>query len=178
MAAYILISVLFAAGAVANFFGEPVNVTEGTACLTISLAMLGMLAWVWTSHRRAEDTLRWLIANKDRLSDEADFFNDAPVFDKTISKKSKLSSFRVVTSAFLFTSVDELGLEFRTGIWAGLFATAWTLIFGWWGLPWGPVRTIQALIHNCTGGKRISAAGAIISAESGWNFETGKRRRP
>lgn len=176
MAAYILISVIFAAGAVTTFFGEPLNATGGTACLAISLSMLGMLGWVWTSHRRAEKTLRWLVANKDRLTDKPEFFNDAPVFDKTISKKSKLRSFQVVTSAFLFTSVDELGLEFRTGIWAGLFASTWTLIFGWWGLPWGPIRTIQALIHNCTGGNNISAAGAIISEETGWDFKTGKRR--
>jgi hypothetical protein len=28
------------------------------------------------------------------------------------------------------------------------------MLFGWWGLPWGPIRTIAALIINGSGGNR------------------------
>ncbi len=27
-------------------------------------------------------------------------------------------------------------------------ATVSSLLFGWWGIPWGPIRTIQALVNN------------------------------
>jgi hypothetical protein len=30
-----------------------------------------------------------------------------------------------------------------------------TLLLGWWGIPWGPIRTIQALVVNLTGGKEV-----------------------
>lgn len=31
---------------------------------------------------------------------------------------------------------------------ANNYATTKTLLLGWWGIPWGIVRTIQAVIHN------------------------------
>lgn len=30
-----------------------------------------------------------------------------------------------------------------------------TLLFGWWGLPWGPVCTLVALWNNLNGGQRL-----------------------
>ena len=34
--------------------------------------------------------------------------------------------------------------------------TVITLIFGWWGLPWGPIYSIGALYTNLTGGKDVT----------------------
>lgn len=31
-----------------------------------------------------------------------------------------------------------------------------TLIFGWWGIPWGPIYSIGALYSNLTGGKDVT----------------------
>lgn len=31
-----------------------------------------------------------------------------------------------------------------------------TLLLGWWGLPWGPLRTVESLITNFAGGKNIT----------------------
>lgn len=31
-----------------------------------------------------------------------------------------------------------------------------TLLFGWWGIPWGPIHTIGCLFHNINGGKDIT----------------------
>lgn len=31
-----------------------------------------------------------------------------------------------------------------------------TLLFGWWGIPWGPIYSIGALFSNLTGGKDIT----------------------
>ncbi|TAF66178.1 MAG: hypothetical protein EAZ55_06950 [Cytophagales bacterium] len=31
-----------------------------------------------------------------------------------------------------------------------------TFIFGWWGIPWGPIYTIMALYTNFTGGKDVT----------------------
>lgn len=36
-----------------------------------------------------------------------------------------------------------------------VFYSLLTLLLGWWGLPWGPIRTIQALFVNLTGGKEV-----------------------
>lgn len=30
------------------------------------------------------------------------------------------------------------------------------IILGWWGLPWGPLRTVESLITNFGGGKNVT----------------------
>jgi len=32
-----------------------------------------------------------------------------------------------------------------------------SLIAGWWGIPWGPIWTIQSLVTNFQGGKDVTA---------------------
>jgi hypothetical protein len=39
----------------------------------------------------------------------------------------------------------------------GLPWTGLSLLAGWWGIPWGPIWTIQALVTNFRGGKDVSA---------------------
>ena len=31
------------------------------------------------------------------------------------------------------------------------------LLLGWWGIPWGPIYTIQSIYTNMTGGKDVTA---------------------
>jgi hypothetical protein len=31
-------------------------------------------------------------------------------------------------------------------------------VAGWWGIPWGPIFTVQSLVVNFKGGKDITAA--------------------
>jgi hypothetical protein len=31
-----------------------------------------------------------------------------------------------------------------------------SLVAGWWGIPWGPIRTVQALVLNLRGGEDVS----------------------
>ena len=39
----------------------------------------------------------------------------------------------------------------------GLPWTLLTLVMGWWGIPWGPIFTVQSLIVNFKGGKDLTA---------------------
>jgi hypothetical protein len=38
----------------------------------------------------------------------------------------------------------------------GLQYTLLSLVAGWWGIPWGPIYTIAALVTNLGGGKDIT----------------------
>ncbi|HYX70166.1 MAG TPA: hypothetical protein VE825_13600 [Terriglobales bacterium] len=38
----------------------------------------------------------------------------------------------------------------------GLPWTLLSLVLGWWGIPWGPIYTIQALVVNLGGGKDVT----------------------
>lgn len=39
----------------------------------------------------------------------------------------------------------------------GLPWTLLTLVAGWWGIPWGPIYTVQALVVNLKGGRDMTA---------------------
>jgi hypothetical protein len=39
----------------------------------------------------------------------------------------------------------------------GLPFTLLTLLLGWWGIPWGPIYSVQSLITNLGGGKNVTA---------------------
>ena len=38
----------------------------------------------------------------------------------------------------------------------GLSYTLISLLFGWWGIPWGPIYTIGSLFTNLGGGKNVT----------------------
>lgn len=40
----------------------------------------------------------------------------------------------------------------------GLPWTFLTLVAGWWGIPWGPIFSIQSLVTNFQGGKDVTAS--------------------
>jgi len=39
----------------------------------------------------------------------------------------------------------------------GLPWTVLTVLLGWWGIPWGPIWTVQSLYVNLRGGKDVTA---------------------
>jgi len=39
----------------------------------------------------------------------------------------------------------------------GLPFSLLTLLLGWWGIPWGPIYSVQSLITNFGGGKNVTA---------------------
>ena len=47
--------------------------------------------------------------------------------------------------------------------------TLLSLVLGWWGIPWGPIWTIQSVAVNFRGGKDVTAAvvNALSSATTG-----------
>lgn len=38
----------------------------------------------------------------------------------------------------------------------GLGYTLLTFLFGWWGIPWGPIHSIGSLYQNLRGGKNVT----------------------
>ncbi len=54
----------------------------------------------------------------------------------------------------------------ETGFLPGFLWSAFSLVAGWWGIPWGPIYTIGALWTNARGGIDVTAAvGADLAAK-------------
>ena len=54
------------------------------------------------------------------------------------------------SSSIYFIKPDESTIKYSWG------HTGLNLLIGWWGLPWGPIYTIGALIQHMSGGKNIT----------------------
>ncbi len=54
------------------------------------------------------------------------------------------------SSDVYFVKADE------NAIVKGLGFTAISLLFGWWGFPWGPIYTIGSVVNNLRGGKDVT----------------------
>lgn len=39
----------------------------------------------------------------------------------------------------------------------GLSSSLVTVLLGWWGIPWGPIYSVKALVENFKGGKDVTA---------------------
>lgn len=44
----------------------------------------------------------------------------------------------------------------QKGVSRGMMFTLLTFIFGWWGIPWGPIYSISSLVVNLSGGKNVT----------------------
>lgn len=44
----------------------------------------------------------------------------------------------------------------ESAVFHGLPYSALTLLFGWWGIPWGPIYSVSALANNFRGGHDVT----------------------
>jgi hypothetical protein len=70
---------------------------------------------------------------------------------------------------FFYYSISVLVMSFRraspvyfipagqNALGKGLPWILLTLVAGWWGIPWGPIYTVQSLVVNFKGGKDVTA---------------------
>lgn len=49
-------------------------------------------------------------------------------------------------------------------------ATAITWLLGWWGIPWGPIYSLQAIFTNMLGGKQPANINARLATHQAWVF--------
>lgn len=54
----------------------------------------------------------------------------------------------------------------------GLPWTLLTVLLGWWGIPWGPIYSIQSLILNLSGGKDVTGQLVSIRTEKAGSSAT------
>ena len=78
-----------------------------------------------------------------------------------IQRGAKLVYFQYAISILVLSFRRNSNIYFipagESGFSKSLPWTLLSLVAGWWGIPWGPIWTIQALITNFKGGKDITA---------------------
>ena len=77
-----------------------------------------------------------------------------------LSRGARLVRFSYTISVLVMTFRRETDVHLirpgENAILKGLPYTLLSLFVGWWGIPWGPIYTTQALAKNLSGGYRMT----------------------
>lgn len=84
----------------------------------------------------------------------------ADQLNKEIQKGGKFVVFRYCISIIIITfrrSSDVYFIKNNEGTFSkSIGFTLLSFLFGWWGIPWGPIYTIGSFITNFGGGKNVT----------------------
>lgn len=79
-----------------------------------------------------------------------------------IQRGAKLVSYQYCVSLVVITFRRSTNIYYvpagENAVAKGLPWILLSLVAGWWGIPWGPIFTIQSLITNFRGGKDLTAS--------------------
>ncbi len=79
-----------------------------------------------------------------------------------LQRGAKFVLFQYCVSVIVLTSgvhrIFILFAKVKNAVVKGLPFTLLSLVAGWWGIPWGPIYTIQSIYNNSRGGKDVTQA--------------------
>ncbi len=78
-----------------------------------------------------------------------------------IQRGAKLVRYQYCVSLLVITFRRSSELYYipagESAVAKGLPWTLLTLVAGWWGIPWGPIFSVQSLVTNFKGGKDLTS---------------------
>lgn len=144
-----VLSVLFGIGVIFNLAQASVSWANVGAGGFLAFASLSAFAFVW---RRDQEERAFLHRVRERLGHGSVEQGGASIDEDTeIVRHRIVVSFLVVTLEEEVASTDPSRVRL-TGVLCSLIA----FLFGWWALPWGPVKTVGAIATNLRGGRRMT----------------------
>jgi hypothetical protein len=91
-------------------------------------------------------------------SQNAKGLSDYQIFNE-LEKGARLVRYQFTVSIIVVTFTRESKIYLlkpdEKGIRQGIIYSSITLLLGWWGIPWGPVRSVISLKNNFAGGKKV-----------------------
>jgi ankyrin repeat protein len=127
---------------------------NGIACGVTGILLIGLIFLFRREDLTTTRFVSWLKIHKENIYNERARYNETSVLPSTV-----LAQYQVVFSFVIFTTVlSSRMLIDGTGSASGYkygFSLI-TLLFGWWGFPWGPIQTLRVLIRNMRGGQKVT----------------------
>lgn len=161
----IIFSILFLVIAIYNITQGVYN--EAAAGLGISFILAGLFFFNKHQEKQINIFVMWLMENKNELKNDKTktlMWNNIPVkYDSLVTQYQFCTSFLIITfkqptSFILDCSSNKFLVNFT--------ATIFTALVGWWGIPWGPIYTIQTIFRNIRGGTKKSIENMIVELEN------------
>lgn len=126
-----------------------------SANIALAVGSVLVFAWAvaWWEERRVIRFHEWLAENRRAIQSGFGDYEGTHVTPDTV-----LTQFRFCASAIWVTETVPTGYFIRghhnTAL-AALFFSVLSLLAGWWGVPWGFIRTPQAIFRNLRGGTEL-----------------------
>jgi hypothetical protein len=153
---------LFLGAAVWNLFqGDTENATFGFVIGSV----LAVFAYAVSREENAtQEFLGFLVENEEKLNAGSSIEYQG----RTLSSSTDVTQFYACVSFLILTTKVPSRFFIRgshntAGI--GLIYSLVTLVFGWWGIPFGPIYTIQSLYKNIRGGEKKPISQLLTEIE-------------
>lgn len=160
-----VVAALFLAGFVANLVTGEVRFGDSIVQWSIAGVALVAFWFIRRNHREHEEFFAFIAANEEAIRAGTARYQGEP-----LSYATRLRIYHMVLS-FLFVSFRTQSQLIvhpsRRAMATRIGYDAVNLIFGWWGIPWGPIWTVRAILSNARG-KDEMALGEII--EGAWKM--------
>jgi hypothetical protein len=100
-----------------------------------------------------------LLENKERITSGGWKYKDFLIRPETVLTQY-VFTFSLITLSFRVPSRFYIIGQENTGF-VNLIYTSLNLLLGWWGIPMGPIFTIQSLYTNLKGGNRVTVESIL-----------------
>jgi hypothetical protein len=144
----LIVGLLFLAGAIWNTVHP--DYAEATVGYAISLVCFTVYLYFRAEDRRSAEFLHWLGLSGEHLRTAPMRYQNKTISaDTTVTRYHACFSFLILSTKF--ESRYYVKGQHNAFVVAGAYSLI-TLLLGWWGLPWGPVYSVQSLANNFRGG--------------------------
>lgn len=110
---------------------------------------------LWIEEQKYLHFVIWVERNKHKLLN-----GEMLVYEHSqVSLQTNLAHFEACFSIIFLTVQMQSRFLFEEKdrrLFTGFFYTLFTFIFGWWGIPWGPIYTIKIIGSNIFGGRLMT----------------------
>jgi hypothetical protein len=164
MTTALIIALLFLCGTAYNLIAADGTLANAAATAAISATFVATHFFTLKQEEALERFAQWLVQNAEQVQSSGEYYGNTLITNETRLTQYFLTVSIFIVSLRIPTRLFIVGKERSLG--AVLACTLLTLVLGWWAFPWGPVRTIQSLYYNLTGGKETSIAALLTRERS------------
>lgn len=163
----LIIGLIFCIGAFYNLFITG-DIVESIGGFVISFILFTVYFVNVREKKRSQEFLNWITNNEVDIYDRRALYKGIKIEpDTEIVQFQLCMSFLIMT--FKIPSRYYVKGHYNTYLVSGMYSLI-SLIFGWWGIPWGPIYTVQVVAQNIKGGKIFTVKSLLSYDNSNKTF--------
>lgn len=168
----LLISTIFFFSGCYNMFMN--SYPEAIILFINSLTLIFLYLYNYYNNKKYNDLISWLETNKEKIiSDNCELVWN----DHNINKDTILTQYNYCYSAIIISFKQSTEFVFENSSkqkQVKFISLLISFLFGWWGIPWGPIYTYGAISSTFRGGTSLSVHKLIDELEDVEKIEKDK----